>query len=79
LLLAYVGQGEENEALLARAKMRLAGFEFVGIVECFEESVQRLCVTFGWSPPRRLPRLNTSRPETLAVQQMPPKIRDEIE
>jgi len=80
LLLAYIGHGDEiDESLLARAKTRLAGFEFVGIAERFEESVQLLCATFGWSPPRRLPRLNTSRPDALTVQQLPPKIRDEIE
>jgi len=50
-----------NQAeLLKIAKDRLTKFAFFGLAEKFEESLFLLCYTFGWFPPRIVPKLNIS-------------------
>ncbi len=49
-----------DETLLVFAQQRLEQFAFVGLMERFEESVQLLMHTFGWSPAEEIPHLNVA-------------------
>ena len=47
-----------DAALLALAREHLEQYAFVGVVERFAETLQALCLTFGWDPPTDIPWLN---------------------
>jgi hypothetical protein len=49
-----------GKELLEIAKKRISSFEFVGITEKFEESLQLLYFTFGWYPLRYVPKENVA-------------------
>jgi len=49
-----------DHEMLARAKLRLSQFAFVGLVEQFDQSVRRMCDILGWLPPGDYTPLNAS-------------------
>ena len=63
--------------LIKTAKERLSRFEFFGIVERFEESLQLLYYTFGWFPIASIPKLNvgTNRKK---IDEIPKETLDKI-
>jgi hypothetical protein len=71
-LLTHTTTGLSDDELLARAKQRLAAFEFVGVTERFTESVSLMCHTFGWPEPSKPPHVHKTAsrgltPESLAA------------
>lgn len=50
-----------GDALLERAIRNLDAMAFVGLQERFDESLQLLAATFGWTPPRVAPRENIGK------------------
>jgi hypothetical protein len=67
----YPGTPEDLELLLKVAKANLAAFNFVGICEQFERSVQLLCRELNWRIPAVLPHENRSRPAQILEQISP--------
>ena len=67
----FAPNGYSDPALLERAQERLRKFAFVGLAEQYDESVEVLCYTFGWSIPAALTIFNVSgnRPERAAIPQ----------
>jgi hypothetical protein len=61
---------------LATACRRLEDMEFVGIVERFDESVRKLCATFGWAVPE-YESLNIA-PARTRRDQLPPDVLDAL-
>jgi hypothetical protein len=53
-----------DKETLESAKKNVSEFEFVGIVEKMEESIQLLHYTFGWKPKIEIPRVNVTKEKT---------------
>jgi hypothetical protein len=66
-----------DDELLDRAKARLDGFAFVGVLERFEESVALLADTLGWEPIEETHRQNEG-PSQFPRPQISPDERQEI-
>tara|TARA_B100000315_G_scaffold252780_2_gene290270 strand:+ start:2287 stop:3099 length:813 start_codon:yes stop_codon:yes gene_type:complete len=67
-LLSYAPTTMSDDELLAKAKQRLASFEFVGITEKFAESMKLLLATFGWTTTMDVPHLNALRDPSLTEE-----------
>jgi len=58
------------DTCLERSRQTLDGIEVVGLTERFADSIQLLCYTYGWSPPREIVHENaTKRPASLKIDQ----------
>jgi Wzt C-terminal domain/Sulfotransferase family len=57
----YPGTPDDPELLLSIAKSNLSAFNFVGICEEFERSVELLCRELNWQMPAVVPHENQSR------------------
>ena len=70
-LLSYTYSDMSDEELLAKAKQRLASFDFVGITDKFAESMELLLTTFGWTTTMTVPHLNALPDSRLTEQTLP--------
>ena len=57
-LLSYTKTDMSDDELLAKAKQRLAAFDFVGVTDRFAESMKLLLATFKWTTTMNVPHLN---------------------
>lgn len=68
----------DDEEKLKLAKDRLSEFEFVGVVERFDESIKLLYETFGWGDAPNMPQVNTTPDNLLSVGDVSDAVIDEI-
>ena len=62
-------QGMSDAERLAAAKHNLDRFEFVGITERMDESLQLLSASFGWCSPHQGPILNRSNQDPIVLNE----------
>jgi hypothetical protein len=78
-LLTHTTTDLSDDELLARAKQRLASFEFVGVTERFTESVQLMCHTFGWPEPSKQPHAHKTANSGLTSESLSADTQAKIE
>lgn len=78
-LLSYTRTGMSDDELLAKAKQRLASFDFVGVTDRFAESMKLLLATFGWTTTMDVPHLNALPDPTLSEKTLSPETLAKIQ
>lgn len=78
-LLTHSTTNMSDDELLARAKQRLADFEFVGVTERFTETVQLMCHNFGWPEPSEPPYVHKTTTREPSPQSLSADTRARIE
>ena len=78
-LLSYTRTDMSDGELLAKAKQRLASFDFVGITDRFAESMELLLATFGWTTTMDVPHLNALPDPALTEQTLSSETMAKIE
>ena len=78
-LLSYTTTNMSDDELLAKAKQRLASFEFVGITDRFADSMRLLLATFGWTTAMDVPHLNALPDSTITEQTLSPDTIEKIQ
>ncbi len=78
-LLSYTTTDMSDDELLAKAKQRLASFEFVGITDRFADSMRLLLATFGWTTAMDVPHLNALPDSTITEQTLSPDTIERIQ